>query len=186
MPRRSSCRVAAGIARSTSSRTAAPKRRRRSSSSIAEQQVVRLVLLEREVGVAGDPEEMRLQDLHAREQRVEVGGDDLLDRHERAGLDLDEARQDRRHLDAREAAFPGLRIADADGQREAQGADVGERVARDRRRAASAPGRSLRGSARAGARDAPAATGSPRSGCRPRQARRAVGRTARSSRRRGP
>ena len=31
-----------------------------------QQQVVRLVLLDREVGVAGDPEEVVLHDLHAR------------------------------------------------------------------------------------------------------------------------
>ena len=56
----------AGIDRSTSSRTASPKRRRRSSSSIAMQQVVGLVLLDRQVGVAGDPEQVVLEDLHAR------------------------------------------------------------------------------------------------------------------------
>ena len=43
------------------------------------QQVGRLFLLDREVGVARDPEEVVLEDLHAREQRVEVGGDDLLE-----------------------------------------------------------------------------------------------------------
>ena len=48
-----------------------------------QEQVVGLVLLDREVGVAGDPEEVRLEDLHAAEQEVEVGLDDLVDQHER-------------------------------------------------------------------------------------------------------
>ena len=49
------------------------------------QQVGRLVLFDREVGVARDPEEVVLDDLHAGEQHVEVGGDDLLDYDVRAG-----------------------------------------------------------------------------------------------------
>ena len=36
------------------------------------EQVVRLVLLDRDVGVAGDPEQVGLEDLHAPEQLVEV------------------------------------------------------------------------------------------------------------------
>ena len=36
-----------------------------------------------EVGVARDAEHAAVDDLHAREQRVEVGGDDLLERDER-------------------------------------------------------------------------------------------------------
>ncbi len=51
-----------------------------------QQQVVGLVLFDREVGVARDAEEVRVEDLHAREQRVQVGGDDLLDRDEDARL----------------------------------------------------------------------------------------------------
>ena len=47
-----------------------------------EQEVVGLVLLDREVGVAGDPEEVVLDDLHAEEQRVEVGLDDLVEEDE--------------------------------------------------------------------------------------------------------
>ena len=50
-----------------------------------QQQVVRLVLLDRDVGVAGHPEQVVVADLHAREQRVEVGGDDLLDQDVGAG-----------------------------------------------------------------------------------------------------
>ena len=44
------------------------------------QQVVGLLLLEGEVGVAGDPEGEVLLDDHAGEQLVEVGGDHLLER----------------------------------------------------------------------------------------------------------
>ena len=74
-----------------------------------EQQVVGLVLLDLEVGVAGDPEEVVLLDLHAGEERVEVGLDDLVDEDEVRRLDLEQARQDLRHLDPREAALAGLR-----------------------------------------------------------------------------
>ena len=68
-----------------------------------QQQVVRLVLLDREVGVAGHPEQVVVEDLHAREEDVQVGGDDLLQQHVGAGAHLPQARQHRRHLDAREA-----------------------------------------------------------------------------------
>ena len=46
------------------------------------EQVVGLLLLEGEVGVAGDPEREVLLDDHPREQLVEVGGDHLLEGHE--------------------------------------------------------------------------------------------------------
>ena len=94
-----------------------------------EQQVVGLVLLDREVGVAGHAEEVVLQDLHAGEQGVEVGLDDLVDEHEPRRLDLDEARQDLRHLDPGEAALAGGRVAQADRDRQAERRDVRERVA---------------------------------------------------------
>ena len=56
------------------------------------QQVVGLVG-DGEVGVARDPEVVVAQDLHAREELVEVAGDDRLERHERAVAERDEARQ---------------------------------------------------------------------------------------------
>ena len=59
-----------------------------------QQQVVGLVLLDREVGVAGDPEQVVLDDLHPGEQQVEVGLDDLVEQDEPVRLDLDQARQD--------------------------------------------------------------------------------------------
>ena len=49
------------------------------------EQVVGLLLLEREVGVAADPERRPLLDDHADEQPVEAGRDELLDRQEAAG-----------------------------------------------------------------------------------------------------
>ena len=39
-----------------------------------------------EIGVAGDPEDVAVGDLHAREERVEVVGDDVLERHEQRRL----------------------------------------------------------------------------------------------------
>ena len=92
------------------------------------QQVVGLVLLDREVGVAGDPEEVALDDLHAHEQVGQVGLDDLVDGHERRRLDVEQARQDLRHLDPGEHALAGVRIAQPDGDRQAERRDVRERV----------------------------------------------------------
>ena len=40
------------------------------------------LVVELEVGVAGDAERVVREDLHPREQRVEVRGDHLLERHE--------------------------------------------------------------------------------------------------------
>ena len=70
-------------------------------------------------------------DLHAGEQRVEVGGDDLLERHEALAVGHDhEAGQQQRHLDPGEAARLGDRVAHDHRQVERQVGDVGERVAR--------------------------------------------------------
>ena len=83
------------------------------------EEIVGLVLLERQVGVAGHPEQVVLEDLHAREQHVEVRLDDLVDQDEVVRLDLDEARQDRRDLDPGE---PGLaRLRDRAGRRRSRG-----------------------------------------------------------------
>jgi len=41
------------------------------------QQIVGLVLLQGQVGIAADPEEVVTLDLHAREERVQMGGDHL-------------------------------------------------------------------------------------------------------------
>ena len=68
-----------------------------------QEQVVRLVLLDIEVGVAGHPEEVMGVDLHAGEERVKVGRDDPFEQHVRQWRDLPQARQHRRDLDAGEA-----------------------------------------------------------------------------------
>ena len=94
-----------------------------------EQEVVGLVLLDRDVGVAGHPEQVGLEDLHAPEQLVEVGLDDLVEEHELVALDREQAREQRRDLDPGEALLAGLRVAQPDGDRQAQGGDVRERVA---------------------------------------------------------
>ena len=93
-----------------------------------EQEVVGLVLLDRDVGVAGDAEQVGLEDLHAPEQLVEVRLDDLVEQHEPAGVDLHQARQERRDLDPREPLLPGVGVAEPDGDRQGEGADVRERV----------------------------------------------------------
>ena len=68
------------------------------------QQVVRLVG-DLEVRVARDPEQVVADDLHPREERVQVRGDDVLERDERVLRDLDEPRQHLlRHL------YPGERF----------------------------------------------------------------------------
>ena len=95
-----------------------------------EQQVVGLVLLDRDVGVARDPEQVGLEDLHAPEQLVEVGLDDLVEEHELVALDREQARQAGRDLDPGEADLAGVRVPQADRDRERQRADVRERVAR--------------------------------------------------------
>ena len=94
------------------------------------EQVVGLLLLEGEVGVAGDPEGVVALDLHAREQRVEVGGDDLLERHEALAVGHHhEPGQQQRHLHPGEAPLVGDRVAHDDGQVQRQVRDVRERVA---------------------------------------------------------
>ena len=95
-----------------------------------EEQVVGLVLLDLEVGVARDPEEVVLLDLHPVEEGVEVGLDDLVDQDEVRRLDLEQPRQDLRDLDPREPALAGLGIAQPDRDRQAERRDVGERVSR--------------------------------------------------------
>ena len=74
-----------------------------------DEQVVGLVDLDLDVGVARDAEGVVLDDRHPREQPVEVGGDHLLERHEPASAgELEEPGQERRDLDPREAAHAGL------------------------------------------------------------------------------
>ena len=68
-------------------------------------------------------------DLHIGKQRVEVGGDDLLERDESvAAGQHEEPREERRHLDPGEALVPRDGVADHDGQVEREVRDVGERM----------------------------------------------------------
>ena len=95
------------------------------------EEVVGLVLFEGEVGVAGDPEGVVVPDGHPGEQRLQVGRDDLLERHEALAVGHDhEAGQRRRDLDPGDAALPRRRVLHLDHQVERQVRDVGEGVAR--------------------------------------------------------
>ena len=77
------------------------------------EQVVGFFLLEREVGVAADPERRPFLDDHADEQPVESGGDELFDRQEPAGAsDTHEAREHVRHLQPGESTIAGFRVGD--------------------------------------------------------------------------
>ena len=95
------------------------------------EQVVGLLLLERQVGVAGDPERAVLVELHAGEQLGELRGDHLLERDEavrrRAGRGSGAAAA--APSPGRSAARPvsGSRTITAEVQREV--GDVGERMA---------------------------------------------------------
>ena len=66
------------------------------------QQVLRVVFLDLDVLIAGHPEGVVLEDVHAREEVLQMGGDHVLEGHEALGIDPHEARQRRWHLDARE------------------------------------------------------------------------------------
>jgi hypothetical protein len=92
------------------------------------EQVVR-GLLDLEVGVARDAERRVLLDLHAREERVEVLGDEILERDElRAAVAHgQEARQHLRHLHAREAPLARGGIVQRHAEREREVRDVRER-----------------------------------------------------------
>ena len=93
------------------------------------QQVVGLVLLEHEVGVARHPERVVLADHHVGEQRRQLGGDDLLERHEPLAVGHHhETGQQRRDLHPRHPldAVHGVAHPDDEVQREV--GDVGERM----------------------------------------------------------
>jgi hypothetical protein len=91
------------------------------------QEVVGLVV-DLEVGVARHAERRGLLDLHSGEERSQVCGDQLLERQVATAVpDRPEARQHLGHLDAREAAIAGERIAYEHAEREREVRDVGER-----------------------------------------------------------
>ncbi len=102
------------------------------------QQVLVAVLLDLDVGVAGDPEDVVGADLEPREQLRQVRADELLDRQvgRRLGAaDRHEAADVVGHLDPGEVVDAGRRVLDDDGEVEREPADVRERVGRvDRQR----------------------------------------------------
>ncbi len=92
------------------------------------EQVLGVVLLDLEVLVAGDPERVVGDELHAGEQQVEVSRDDLFERHEPAGVGFHPAVDDRRDLDPGEVVLARLGVAHHEREVERQARDVGERV----------------------------------------------------------
>ena len=94
------------------------------------EQVLGVVLLDLEILVAGDPEGVELQHLHAGEQPLEVLADDVLERHEALVAEGDEAAERGRHLDPCEVLLAGLGVADQHGHVQREPGDVGERVSR--------------------------------------------------------
>ena len=94
------------------------------------QQVVGLVG-DLEVGVARDAEEAVVDDLHAREERVEVGRDDLLERDERRRPRPTGTKRGSISLGTftrAKVVHLRLRVAHEDGERQRQVGDVGERA----------------------------------------------------------
>ena len=93
------------------------------------EEVVGFTFGQREVGVAGDAEGVVLDDLHAGEQDRELVLDDLLERHETVTVrEREEAWEQRRHLDPREAAVPGAGVEHVHAQVQRQVRDVREGV----------------------------------------------------------
>ena len=90
------------------------------------QQVFGVILLDLDVLIARDAEGVVLEDVHAREEVVQVGRDDILERHKALRADSDESRQGRGHLDAGKELGPGHGIAHHDGEIQRQPTDVGE------------------------------------------------------------
>ena len=99
------------------------------------QEVLGVVLLDLQVLVAGDPEGVELEHLHAREQPPEVLADDVLQRHEPLVAQRHEPAERRRHLDPGEVLLAGLGVAHQHGHVQREAGDVGEGVGRvDRQR----------------------------------------------------
>ena len=91
-------------------------------------QVLGVVLLDLDVLVAGHPEGVMLEHLHAGEELREVGGDDVLERDEPLLGHWQEPRKVRRHLDPGEVLGGRSRVANDDREVEREPGDVRERV----------------------------------------------------------
>ena len=113
---------------STSSRTGGPKRRRSSPFSSAASRFSASSSSTSRSSLRVTRKVWTATHLHAGEQRLEVLGDDVLERHEPLLADGDEPVEDRRHLDPGEVLLAGLRVAHQHGEVERQPGDVGERV----------------------------------------------------------
>jgi len=90
-----------------------------------------VLVVELEVGVSRDAERVMGDDLHAGEQPIEVGGDDLLDRDEAAAVrQRHEPWKEGRHLDAREPVVARARVTHENREVQGEVRDVGEGVGR--------------------------------------------------------
>ncbi len=96
------------------------------------EQVVGLFVLERQVGVAGDPEHRPLLDDHADEQRRQMGGDQFLGGQVATFVERDEAWEHVGDLEPDEAALARLGVGDVGGDAQGEVGDVRERDAPDR------------------------------------------------------
>ena len=89
-----------------------------------------VVTVELVVRVPGQSEDVVGDHLHAFEEVLEMGGDDLLDGDETLAVgEDDEAAEQRWHLDAGDPFLAGRRVGDDDHQVEGEAGDVGEWVA---------------------------------------------------------
>ena len=101
------------------------------------EEVLGLLLLEGEVGVAAHAEGGGGLHLHPGEQLAEVGGDHLLQRHEPLAVGHDhEPRQQVGHLHPGEPPLAGDRVAEEHRQVQARGSRCRGTGGRGRRRAA--------------------------------------------------
>ena len=94
------------------------------------EEILGVVLLHLDVFVARHAEGVVLEDVHAREELVEVCSDDRFELDEALGPDRDETRQRWRDLDAGEELGAGDGIAYDDSEIERQSADVWEGMTR--------------------------------------------------------
>ena len=93
------------------------------------QEIVGVLVLDRQVGITRHPKGCTLLDDHAHEESAQVGRDHILDRYEpRTVPERHQAGKDRWHLDPSETSLARHRIAHHGRQAQRQIRDVGERV----------------------------------------------------------
>ena len=96
-------------------------------------QILRFVFVDFDVLVAGDPEFVVLEDLHAGEELTHVLGNEVLDCNESNATgpivrQRNEPGEDGGNLEPREIHAVGLRVSNAHRQVQRQARDIGERV----------------------------------------------------------